>query len=431
MWTRCRAETAIAVLGWLGLAQPGRGQTAMQRADEQFEVGNFVHAAALYQEAVARGASPGATLRLGEIALLSNRFDEAERHLRAATAAGAEKRRTDALLAEVFQRRDDLLGAASYYRSAGREPAAKQAESFRHGKPYAIQGGGASTRIPFVHVDPLPLLTAKITGPNGKTEMANLILDTGGGHLILDPTLADALELPRFGSETSSTFAGDRSANVECSRVESIQLGEFTVQHVPTSLLDTKKINQAANGKTVHGVLGTILLYHFVTTIDYPKGELVLSKRRAGGTDQAPPAVVGGTSHSMPFWLAGDHLMVTWGQVARCSPAIMLLDTGLAGGAFTAPNSTLQAAGIDLASAPVFQGAGGGGSVDVRPFVLDELSLGEVKRTKLTSFAGPFPEPMEHKMGFRIGGLVSHGFLRPYAVTLDFDAMRLTLRSTN
>ena len=36
-------------------------------------------------------------------------------------------------------------------------------------------------------------------------------------------------------------------------------------------------------------------------------------------------------------------------------------------------------------------------------------------------FLGNFP--LENALGFRIGGIISHGFLRPYAVTFDFENM--------
>ena len=39
-----------------------------------------------------------------------------------------------------------------------------------------------------------------------------------------------------------------------------------------------------------------------------------------------------------------------------------------------------------------------------------------------------FPPLLEHDRGFQIGGLIADGFLRPYAVTFDFDAMELLIR---
>jgi hypothetical protein len=42
---------------------------------------------------------------------------------------------------------------------------------------------------------------------------------------------------------------------------------------------------------------------------------------------------------------------------------------------------------------------------------------------------GPFPASLERSQGFRIGGIVSHAFFRPWRVTFDFEAMRLSLDS--
>jgi hypothetical protein len=87
----------------------------------------------------------------------------------------------------------------------------------------------------------------------------------------------------------------------------------------------------------------------------------------------------------------------------------------------------LKSAGVKL-SGQSFEGVGGGGAMKVTPFLLDELRLGEAKQSNVMSFFGPFPESLELRYGFRIGGLVSHTFFRQYAVTFDFTAMRLHLR---
>ena len=42
-------------------------------------------------------------------------------------------------------------------------------------------------------------------------------------------------------------------------------------------------------------------------------------------------------------------------------------------------------------------------------------------------FYGPFPASLEQTFGFRIGGVISHTFFKGYAVTFDFDGMRLFL----
>jgi hypothetical protein len=128
----------------------------------------------------------------------------------------------------------------------------------------------------------------------------------------------------------------------------------------------------------------------------------------------------------VPFWMAGDHYMVAWGTVNKSQPLLFFVDTGLAGGGFTCPESTLKEAGISLQESLSGEGIGGGGKVKVTPFVVQELALGEAKELNVQGlYTGPFP--LENAFGFRIGGLISHGFFRSYAFTLDFAGMRYFL----
>jgi hypothetical protein len=62
-----------------------------------------------------------------------------------------------------------------------------------------------------------------------------------------------------------------------------------------------------------------------------------------------------------------------------------------------------------------------GHSLIITPIEIEELTLGAARR------AGRFPAQIEHACGFHIGGLISHEFFRPYALTLDFSWMRFLL----
>jgi hypothetical protein len=132
-------------------------------------------------------------------------------------------------------------------------------------------------------------------------------------------------------------------------------------------------------------------------------------------------------AHAVPFWVAGTHFMVAWGRVNDAEPCLFFADTGLAGGGFLCPDSTIKAAGIDLSGLPSFQGMGGGGPVTVTPFTVKTLALGDAKQHDVTGMFGAFPDESEYRHGFRIGGIISHGFFKPYALTFDFERMRLWL----
>jgi hypothetical protein len=69
---------------------------------------------------------------------------------------------------------------------------------------------------------------------------------------------------------------------------------------------------------------------------------------------------------------------------------------------------------------------GAGGKFQSIPFTLKELSLGEARQQNVRGwFEGPFP--WEHTFGFRLAGMIGHAFFKPYAVTFDFDGMRIIL----
>jgi len=126
--------------------------------------------------------------------------------------------------------------------------------------------------------------------------------------------------------------------------------------------------------------------------------------------------------------MAGDHFMVAWGTVNQSQPLLWFVDTGLAGGGFLCPESTLREAGIKLLEGQAGEGIGGGGKVKVVPFVVDELTLGEAKEQHIPGVYGAFPPALENAHGFRIGGLISQVFFKPYALTLDFTGMRFFLK---
>ncbi|MFY9821364.1 MAG: hypothetical protein WAM82_08280 [Thermoanaerobaculia bacterium] len=80
------------------------------------------------------------------------------------------------------------------------------------------------------------------------------------------------------------------------------------VRNLPVAIQSIRRFAAAARGKQVDGILGTVLLYHFLATIDYPNGELVLHRRPPARPEPGPKDI------EVPFWLAGDHLMVVWGR---------------------------------------------------------------------------------------------------------------------
>jgi predicted aspartyl protease len=346
---------------------------------------------------------------LGYLALLRNDLAEAEERLQAARAIGQRDNQVIALLAEVYQRKDDFGRAAPLLREAGRAAAARKLESFGQRTPYRVASDSPVTEIPFEKIDPLPLVRLRANGTEGL-----FLLDTGGGELILDGDYARQVGAICFGAERSYYGAGMRK-DLQHGRIDSVRLGAFEVSDVPVQVMDLGPVGPVLGQDRIDGIVGTVILYHFRSTIDYQGGRLVFDTRTA---DEAGAVAI-------PFWLADSHYVVARGQANGAAPMLFLVDTGLAGAGFTCPPSTMRAAQIHPRRDDATRGTGVGGSFDILPFTLAELRLGDVRRAHIDGITRAFPPQLEWDLGFHIGGLVSHQFFRPGALTLDFAAMQL------
>jgi Aspartyl protease len=410
---------AAAVGLAVGAAPAGAASLAELYAAGDLEAAEALAAAQLAgQPATQPDASPEAALLQGRLALLGNHLEAADRWLTQARAAAATAVDAVEPLAELRYRQLRFADAAALLREAGETARADQLASLAGKGPYALDAGSPATlELPFVQTDPLPLVEARING----SDPVFLLVDTGASELTLDPEFAAAIGARTFGKATG-TFGGGTQAEYELGSVDSLALGEWTLRDVPVRLLPTRRFAAVTGGRQVDGVLGTNVFYRFRSTLDYPAGALRLERVQAG-----EKAAVAACAVEIPFWMAGDHFLLARGAAGDLEPGLLLVDTGLAGPAFAAPRSTLDALAVEVDEENASEGMSGGGKIRVAPFGLSRLSLGPVVSENLVGIAGAFPEKLEHALGVHVTGLVSHAFFRSYALTFDFQSMRLVL----
>jgi hypothetical protein len=191
-------------------------------------------------------------------------------------------------------------------------------------------------------------------------------------------------------------------------------------------MLALRQLSQDFGVNRIDGIIGTNLLYHFLATLDYPHGELVLRRKTATSLEQFATAS-SGKRLAVPFWIAGDHFMVAWGRVETLPPALLFVDTGLAGAGVKLAESVIKEAGIKLEEAKAYEGAGGGGKLKIVPYTVHHLSFGDIQENNVAGlYDGPFP--WENTFGFALAGMVGHDFFKPYAVTFDFQNMQIFLQ---
>jgi Aspartyl protease/Tetratricopeptide repeat len=421
--------TILAAWSFLGQAKAQTSQADIELA-ELFKVGQFDEARKGYARIVDKNPNDYlAVLQLGRIALLANDLDDAQKWLEQALRLRPGDTDAKVMLAEAFYRRDDFQQAATALNgidvSANKliieqYPTLNVAklQSFKGQTPYELRGEGEVTRLKFIRSDPLPLVNVRVNGG----EEVTFFIDTGGSEVTLDTEFVKELGLPRFG-DVQGTFSGGEHTQVQQSRIQSLALGDWTVTNLPIAAIPLRQLSQGLGAKRIDGVLGTTLFYHFLTTLDFRNGELVLRRKTAQSREQ----FAAGKGVTVPFWIASDHFMVGLGRVETLSPALLFVDTGLAGAGVKLAESAIKQAGIKLDEDKAYKGAGGAGKLKIVPYTVSHLSFGEVQEQNVPGiYDGPFP--WEHTFGFYLAGMVGHDFFKPYAVTFDFQSMRIFMQ---
>ncbi len=415
-----------------GQATPQPRQSEIESADRLFQAGKFAEAGKLYSQIVAQNPKNySATLQLGRVALLSNRLDDAQKWLEKAITLQPGDADAKIMLAEVFYRRADFQKAAAALNGVDvssdkliieQYPTLNVAklESFKGQTPYELRGTGTSTRLKFVKTNPLPVINVRVNGGDEVT----FFIDTGGSEVALDTDFAKELGVPQFGT-VQGTFSGGQHAEVLQGRIESLAVGDWTIKNLPTAMLPLRQLSKDFGVKQIDGIIGTTLFYHFLATMDYPRGELVLRRKDAKSLEEFTKSPV--KRVVVPIWVASDHFMVGWGRVETLPPALLFVDTGLMGAGVKLAESVIKEAGIKLEENKASEGGGGGGTLKIVPYTVHKLSFGDIKEENVPGlYDGPFP--WENMFGFRLAGMVGHDFFKPYAVTFDFQNMQIFLQ---
>jgi hypothetical protein len=428
----CLGAVVIASCIFPGQAASEPKQPEVDSADRLFQLGKFADAGKLYARTAAQKPHDySATLQLGRIALLANRLDDAQQWLEKAIALRPNDTDAKVMLAELFYRRDDFQKAAASLSGVDvssnklvieQYPTLNVAmlESFKGQTPYELHGNGTSTRVKFVKTDPLPVLNVRVNGGKDVT----FFIDTGGSEVTLDTDFARELGAPQFAA-VQGTFSGGQHTEVQLGRIESLTVGDWTIKNVPTAMLPLRQLSKGFGVKQIDGIIGTTLFYHFLATMDYPRGELVLRRKDAKNLEEFKKSP--GKRVAVPIWMASDHFMVGWGRVETLPPTLLFVDSGLTGAGVKLAESVIKGARIKLDENKAEEGAGGGGKLKIVPYTVHHLSFGDVKEKNVPGlYDGPFP--WENMFGFHLSGMIGHDFLKPYAVTFDFTNMQILLQ---
>jgi hypothetical protein len=107
---------------------------------------------------------------------------------------------------------------------------------------------------------------------------------------------------------------------------------------------------------------------------------------------------------------------------------LFVFDSGLAGGGIVPSKELVAAAHLQLDRAHAGTGVGGGGPVEAIPLVVQRIAVGDAVVSNVRGIYTPEGGP---EFPFMVWGSISDNFLRHFAYTVDFDAMRIVLASSS
>lgn len=386
-----------------------REENKCNKAFELFKKAEFNKALELYLEIHKKNnSSYEINYRIGYLFLLANKLSLAESYLKRAIQLKPEEIDPKRCLALAHYRQDKFEEAAKLFHEIGGDAKARQLSSFGNSIPYKITSNVDETAIAFTMVDPLPRFSMRV---NGKKIIVQL--DTGGSELILDSEFAREIGVEIFGSR-EAVFGGGKKSIIKYGKVKSIRMGDFAIENIPVHILQM-------GTTSFQGIVGTNLLYHFLSTIDYTNKQLLLRSKSTHKYEEHLEGLI-----KVPFWLEGDHFMLAWGTADDSRPLVYCVDTGLAGGAFYFPLITAERLGLKINKNDIRRKHGGGGMFEYYPSKLNRMTLGTAIEKNLNGIIVN-DDGLLKRYEYEIAGIISHDFFKNYAITFDFSKMEILL----
>ena len=319
----------------------------------------------------------------------------------------------------------DYEGALRHLKTSGvrQDPALFEVLAYWKDQPLTVEASGV-VEIPFTEDRLSPFMPGLKVRINGRDAVARL--DTGGGYVHLSPAWAERLGVRSTGREKG--FASLQKVDIGYGGFVDLELGSFVVRNLPvyvmTHLEAQSEAIRAAVGEELGPILGTNVFQRFLTTIDGPGRRFVLSPRGDPAAAAAHAARLPGDAKELPFALWLDHYMIARGEFGG-KQVKLFFDSGLVAmnpeqgqAHLLASVSRLGFWGVPVPEKEQF-------AVVPRPLALSGLGSGNPT-------AVPVPETTWKGLGdwggVGVDALISWGFLKEYAWTLDFDRMTYAFR---
>lgn len=400
------AAATTPLLGAAAMADSGSGD-----ADALFRAGKFEQAGRAYEEILNNDPeNVHAARQRGYVGLLANQFRDAEEYLKMAIELASGDQEANRFLADCYTRQDKFSLAVPHWEAAGEEGYAQLFAAFQ-GEPYQINGDFA--RVPWQRLDPMPLFKASLNGGPPKS----LSFYTRLASLNVSKKAAEEAGLRAVVEEE---FEHEGTVVTYYSGIlESLELGDIELRNIPVSWSDSEDDSEPGDG-----MIGTWILYHFLSTIDYAGRSLILRRRTPETATQARDAASRAGAEPLPLWMAYEHVLFSRGSVAGSGPRVMGVDLGGPGEmAAGITEEMVEQLRIRTDYDRPREAYAGGQPIVSHPCYPKEIRLGNATAKNIYCYANN--RPALGREGFEVPAHFSHSFYKPYNVTLDFTDMNI------
>ena len=409
------AAGSAAVAPLLGASA---GAAAGTDPDALLKAGRFDEAARGYQEILRKDPNNAhAARQRGYIALLSNRFVDAERYLTLAVRLAPDDLDAKQWLVDCYLRQDKYPQAVPLLRAIDDEPEAKWYEAVR-GQPYQISMG-PSGRVPWVSMDPLPVFEASVNGLPPK----RFGWDTGNTEGVgLSTQMAKDAGLEAVAQITVNG-GGQSGLTMFLGVLESFRMGDVELRNIPVSWSDLDGPHELGTEPDSGGI-GAQVFAHFVTTLDWANQALVFRPRTSGQARAVRAEAARAGSQPLPMWI-DRRIPYTRGSINGSGPQVVCVNTGQADAralGMTMGTAERLEVRIDR-SRPMF-GATHGEVFKDYPCYPDQVGIGPAVARGIYC-AALDPRMSISTSQFDVLAAFGHTFFKPYTLTLDYAEMNL------
>jgi len=389
---------------------------------EAWRAGDFGRARAEAEIAVQRGGNIDEASHL--LALAAHATGDHTGAIAACARLDSRYRRLAELNEPVFWsyvRLGDMNAAFAFARQCGmnKNRVTRRRLKLAAEKPLGVSMAGV-TELPFTSDAFSAVMPGVQARLNGHPVVVRL--DTGASFIHLTRSQAKALGIQYSGWERQ--FAALAMGKISHGAAD-LELGEARLCNVPVAIHADHAfpagVIASHFGVKLGPFIGTSVFERFLATIDSPGRRLILSARGdSAARDAHQKRLPRRQPTEAPFALLDSHFMIARGRLGAGRDLNLFIDSGLA--AFTSEQgqAAVLASSSNLRDWRVPAPAQGRFAAIPEP-----VALASARRDGLTAFEVPDRawRAFGDWHGVRVDALLSHGFLKHFVWTLDFDRM--------